>query len=208
MEISHNGKRLPDLTPTGGPYLTNIDFEDSGNATWTITMKGGRATATVTAVAPSPPQTFVGARIHATSTQSVADSTNTDLVYQSVLFDTDSMANLGSDNRILTVHTAGIYLVIAETIWPYNNSGRRINVVTHNQFYSAGAIPSKDQASDSRMAVWAPLTGGVGTTNTSIGIFQAAPGDFFASGAFQASGVSLAANGGTNCFLSAVLIGI
>lgn len=157
-------------------------------------------------------QKFIGARIQASSTQSVPTNTNTDLVYQGVLYDTDGMANLGADARILTVNTAGIYLVVAETIWPWTaaSTGRRINVVTWNEFYSSNPIPSNAQASDTKMATWqSDGTGGPTpyTTNTSVGFFVAAVGDFFASGGFQASGGSLAANGITNCFLAASLVG-
>jgi len=153
-------------------------------------------------------QALIGARIQATSTQSVADSTNTDLVYQQVLFDTGGMANLGSDARILTVQTAGLYLVVCQTVWAPNGAGRRINVAVHNGFYSSGSIPAQDSQSEERPAVWNPVSVSLGrTSNTCTGIYQAASGDFFASGGFQGSGAALNANGFANCFLSALLIG-
>lgn len=149
-------------------------------------------------------QAFIGARIQATSTQSIPNSTNTDLHYQSVLFDTDGMANLAGDNRVLTVRTAGLYLVICETVWAFNTAGRRINTALRNGFYSAGGIPDVDSAADNQNAIW---TGSGRTGNTSVGIFSGAVGDFFSSGAFQGSGGALNANGFGNCFLSALLIG-
>ena len=150
-------------------------------------------------------QALIGARIQATSTQSVPNSANTDLVYQSVLFDTDGMANLGADNRILTVNTAGLYLVVCCTQWAFNTAGRRINVGTHNEFYSSGSIPDLDSQASNVNAIW---TGNGRSSNTSVGIYNAAAGDFFASGAFQGSGGNLNANGFANCFLSAVAIGV
>ena len=155
-------------------------------------------------LSPGHEQAFVGARIQATATQSVTSGVNTDLVYQSVLFDTDGMANLAGDDRILTVHTAGLYLVVCETVWAFNTAGRRINTALRNGFYSAGGIPDVDSAADNQNAIW---TGSGRTGNTSVGIFQAAVGDFFSSGGFQGSGANLNANGFGNCFLSALLIG-
>lgn len=149
-----------------------------------------------------------GARIQATSTQSIPDSSNTDLVYDTVLFDTDSMANLGADNRKLTVNTGGLYLVICETTWAPNDAGRRINVAVHNGFYSSGSIPSQDSQASEGPAVWTPQGAGMGRTQSSCsGLYLASAGDFFSSGAFQGSGVSINANGFANCFLAALLIG-
>jgi len=154
-------------------------------------------------------QRLIGARIQATSTQSVLDSANTNLVYQSVLFDTDGMANLASDNRILTVHTAGLYLVVCQTDWAPNGAGRRINTALHNAYYTDGSIPAVDSQSDERPAVWNPVSANLGrTSNTSTGVYRASVGDFFSSGAYQGSGAALNANGFANCFLSAMLIGV
>lgn len=150
-------------------------------------------------------QALIGARIQATSTQSVPDSANTNLVYQSVLFDTDGMANLGADNRILTVNTAGLYLVVCETQWAFNTAGRRINCALHNAYYTDAVIPDVDSQSSNVNAIW---TGSGRSSNVSVGIYNAAAGDFFSSGAFQGSGAALNANGFANCFLSAVAIGV
>lgn len=160
-------------------------------------------------------QALVGARIRASSTQTVADNTLTDLHYQTVEFDTDGMASLGANDRILTVNTPGMYLVLCETTWIYNSAGRRINQIVKNGYYSAGALPD---AGDSRMAVWAPVGGdGAGnphTPNIAAALFSCVAGDFFSSGCLQASGGALDCNGfssgtgGSNCFLSAVAIGV
>ena len=150
----------------------------------------------------------VGARIEATSSQNIADTTATDLHYQHVSFDTGGMANLGANDRILTVPTTGLYLVAAEVFWTYNNAGRRLAAITHNGFYSAA---SPAVADDSRTAIWPPVGGdGMGnphTTNLIVGLVQATAGDFFASGAVQNSGVTLATNGNTTAYLAAILLG-
>ena len=153
-------------------------------------------------------QAFLGARIQASSTQTVSTSTNTDLHYQGVYFDTDGMVNLAANDRILTVNTAGLYLVVCETIYDYNSAGRRINNVIQNDYYHNNPIPSQFQASDSRNAIWSTPGENPHTTCTSVGIFQAVAGDFFSSGTYQSSGGNLTCNGGTNAFLSALLIGV
>lgn len=157
--------------------------------------------------------TFVGARIENHAGQTITSGAGTDLVYDTVAFDTGGMANLGSNNRILTVQTAGLYLVICSTIWQYNNAGRRIGAVFQNGYYS-NSDPAV--ASDSRMPVWAPV-GGIGggaphSDNVTVGLLQASPGDFFSSGVLNASGSSIIVNGlssGSNQdnYLSAILLG-
>lgn len=197
--------------PTTGYYLIGDYCVDQTGAFWVCTISGSPGTwIKVGSGGVSP--AFVGARIQATSTQSIPNSTNTDLHYQQVYFDTDSMANLGANDRILTVNTAGTYLVVCETVWAWTSgsAGRRINVVVQNGYYSSGTIPTQFQSSDTRMAIW--QTDGSGgptpyTTNTSVGVFRAAKGDFFSSGAYQVSGASQTVNGLTNCFMSAVLVG-
>lgn len=165
----------------------------------------------VTSAPGGSSQTLIGARIQAGSTQSVPDSTPTDLVYQSVYFDTDGMANLASDSRKLTVNTSGIYLVIAQTLWAYDGAGRRVNEVIQNALASGGSIPSQFFSDSDAPANWSPIGGdgfgGPRTTSTSVGLFNAAVGDFFASGCYQNSGGALNCNGFANSFLSAVLIG-
>lgn len=154
--------------------------------------------------------TFIGARIRASSTQSIPNATDTDLQYQTVDFDTAGMANLGANNRILTVQTPGIYLCICETGWAPNNAGRRLNGIVFNGFVSLGAVYS---AAASQMAIWAPIGGGQRTGNTSICYLQMAAGQFISSGCFQQSGAALNCNGGTtgsggaDAYLSAVLVG-
>jgi hypothetical protein len=156
----------------------------------------------------------VGARIEAHSAQSIPDSANTDFVYDTVAFDTAAMANLGADARKLTVTVSGLYLVTCASIWTFDTAGRRLNVVTYNNFYSASS--ASVIASATSPAVWTPV-GGLGggaphTDNVSVAIVQASAGDFFASGGLQSSGGALNVNGlasGTNQdnFLSAILLG-
>lgn len=198
-------------TPAGielGPFPLGLTIAAGASArvSWFPGLGGGGATGHL--------QALIGARILATATQTVAASTQTDLVYQTVDFDTDGMANLGSNNRILTINTPGLYLVMCQTDWVYNSAGRRLNQIVRNGYYGSGALPD---AGDSRMAIWAPVGGdGLGnphTTNLAAALFDCVAGDFFSSGCLQASGAALNCNGlstgtgGRNSFLSAVAIG-
>jgi hypothetical protein len=164
-------------------------------------------------------QAFVGARIEALgSAQTVATDTLTDLVYQTVTFDTDGMANLAGDDRKLTVNTAGLYLVTCQANWAWESgsAGIRQTYITQNGYLSSGGYT--ESATDSRMAIWAPFSGAhpnnsPHTVTTASGIFSAQAGDFFASGGVQESGANLIVNGPTgnvtgDCFLAAALLGV
>lgn len=164
----------------------------------------------VSGIASGSTQALVGARIQATSSQSIPNNTNTDLVYQQVYFDTDGMTNLGSDARKLTVNTAGIYLVTCATVWDFDSpsAGRRLNAALQNGFYSGAGVPDQFSVVDERMPIWAgtiPPT--PRTTNLAVGVFKAVAGDFFASGVNQSSGASATCNGYAFAFLAATLIG-
>lgn len=193
VKITSDGGELIAICPT----TQSVAAGGSADVTWFQGVGGGGGGHGL--------QALIGARLQATNTQSIPDGTNTNLVYQSVLFDTDGMANLGADNRILTVNTAGLYLVVCETQWAFNTAGRRINVALHNAYYTDAAIPDVDSQSSNVNAIW---TGNGRSSNVSVGIYRADAGDFFSSGAYQGSGGNLNANGFANCFLSAVAIGV
>jgi hypothetical protein len=171
----------------------------SADATWFPGVTGTTDAASIA---------VVGARIEMHATQSVSSSTNTDLTYDTVAFDTGGFANLGVNNRILTAPAAGLYAVICERAWPYNNSGRRLVGITHNNFYATGgALLSNNSA----VSIWASPVGGSGgapqTTNGITTLVQAAAGDFFATGANQDSGGALTTGGGAAEYFSAILLG-
>ena len=195
LKIISDGGEVVALCPT----TTTTAAGGSADVTWFQGVGGGGGGAV---------QTLVGARILATSAQTVAANTDTDLHYNAVDFDTDGMADLGSDNRKLTVQTAGLYIVICQTGWVYDSSGRRINGIIHNNFVS---VSHAFDATSGGMAVWAPVGGdgfgGPRTACSTVALFQASAGDFFSSGAFQASGGNLNCNGQVDDYLSAILLG-
>lgn len=193
-------------TPIGiYPCLTSVAAGVSANVTW---FPGLVAAST----AAGSEQTFIGALIRASAAgQNVPNDTDTDLTYASAEYDTDGMVNLVANNRILTVNTTGYYLVMCGTAWAYNNSGRRINLIFQNDYYST--LGSQSKMSDSIMQPWDPFPGeGVsgGADNFCGRVLHASAGDFFSSGVYQNSGGTINCNSGPNpaAYLSAVLVGV
>ena len=187
------------------PTDASVAAGGSASVSWFPRVGGAGSAASIS---------VVGARIENHAGQSVATTTNTDLTYDTVAFDTNGMANLGADARKLTVQTAGLYLVMCTTGWAYNSAGRRVNLVTYNNFYSVSAASAV--AGGTSPAIWASPVGGSGgaprTATVAVTTVKAAAGDFFASGGNQDSGSTVVANGlasGSNQdnFLAAILLG-
>lgn len=172
---------------------------DTGVVTWSPFLERG--------LGGNPPaQTFVGARIENLAGQNVANTTNTDRHYSSVSFDTFGMADLGADDRILTVKAAGLYLVISEVNYAANVNGRRIVLIFKNGFYAAGTGTSL--GSYSAQAI---TDVGARTTATAVTLDSFVAGDFISTGTFQASGGILAEGGvgsGAQSYLAAARIGV
>ena len=149
---------------------------------------------------PIPGVGSTGARIQRlNSPQTTANNTNTDVLYDTVDFDTADMADLSAPDR-LTVQIPGVYLVMFQVVYASNATGRRIGAITINYLYSGTLFGSN--ASLSLNAI----SGGKTSVPVSA-VFFLSQGDFIASGAFQASGGNLTIDPGTNVFLSAYLLG-
>lgn len=204
-----------DGTGAAGAFLPALQMiSPAGDVMWTAASAnsvaaGGSVTASwfpgLTPSIPSGKVAVVGARIENHAGQAVSSSTDTDLTYDTVAFDTGSMANLAGNNRILTANTAGLYLVTCERSWPYNSAGRRLTGVLKNQYIASGGTYVAD---DSRPAVWAGNIGAGGqTTNGVATLVKCAAGDFIASGCNQDSGSTLTFAGGPGDYLTAILLG-
>lgn len=175
---------------------------------------GGSATVTwfpgVTGQISASRIALVGARLVSTVQQSIPNGVNTDLHYQSVVFDTGGFVNLGANDRILTAPAAGIYLLIAEVGWPYESgsSGERVIGIYKNGYGSGGATQI---SGDARMPVWAPIGGGAGgsphTTGLTMTLESAVAGDFFSTAVAQTSGAAQNVTDQSNTLFSAILLG-
>lgn len=169
---------------------------DTGVVSWAPFLRGQITAATIG---------FVGARIGNENGQSVPNSTNTDRHYDTVIFDTGGMANLGSNDRILTVPTTGWYTIASEADYANNTTGRRINLVYVNGYYAAGT--GTGIASFSMNAI-----GGTGRTSVPVAsLYYLTAGDFISTGTFQNSGGSLSEGGpgaGGSSYLAAALLGV
>lgn len=182
------------------PCSSSVAAGGSADVTW---FPGVEATRT-------PVSAAVGARISTVNGQTIADSTLTNLIWTTVDYDTDGMANLAANNTILTVNTPGIYMVVCSTVWQEPRANQRHLAVTHNDYYTNNGIADTAIVWDERMPVWAPIQSLVNTPNTPqlvVGFWQAAKGDFFSSGAFQISGAPVAMGGRRYCYLAATLMG-
>ena len=155
---------------------------DTGVVTWSPFLRRAPEIAST--------QTRITARIENTAGQSVPNATDTDRVFNLVSYDTNGMADLAADDRILTVQSAGTYLITSECNFVANATGRRITVIVINGFYAAGT--GTRIAADSRMAI---TTAASRTTLLSVGQYQLSPGDTISAGVFQASGGALTEGG-------------
>lgn len=191
------------ITPDGHvlarcPLQLSIAAGGSANVTWFPGVGGGT---------PGGETAVIGARIYSVATRSVNSSTGTDMVFDTVDFDTNGMANLAGNNKILTAQTPGLYLAVASITFAPNTSGIRQALIYRNGYFS---IPSGRLVAPS---VWnASVEASVNTTCFVITLVDLVPGDFLSCGIYQTSGGSLNTSAGnTNQpwvnYLAATLVG-
>lgn len=65
------------------------------------------------------------ARIRRTTTQSIANSSQTKVIFNTELFDTDNIADIAGANDRLVIQTAGVYMLTAAAEWASNFTGYR-----------------------------------------------------------------------------------
>jgi len=149
----------------------------------------------------------VGARIYSVAIQTFSSATAYDFTYDTVDFDTNGMANLGANNRILTAQVAGLYLVIASITYAQNNVGIRQALIYKNGYFS---VPS---GHDIAPTLWNASTAATATGTFIATLTELNVGDFISCGAYQTSGGSLSSSAGNTGqpyqnYLAAVLTGI
>ena len=66
------------------------------------------------------------AQVYHNADQSVANSTETALAFNSERFDNDTIHDTSSNNSRLTCKTAGLYLIVANVRWDANTTGGRV----------------------------------------------------------------------------------
>jgi hypothetical protein len=97
--------------------LTNERVLTAGKAL-TVTDGGAGSTATLDLNA-------IGARVYNDTSISVADSTNTAITYNTEVYDTDTIHDLGANTNRLTCKTAGYYIIAGSFIYAANATGNR-----------------------------------------------------------------------------------
>ena len=60
-----------------------------------------------------------------TGAQSVPNATNTDVKWDTLVYDTAGGFNLTTNSVIYTVQAAGVYLLMANVLWAANGAGDR-----------------------------------------------------------------------------------
>lgn len=63
--------------------------------------------------------------IAAPTNQSIPNNAYTNATFTTELLDNDNMVNLGVDNTLITIVTAGVYVLSCDTSWPLNATGNR-----------------------------------------------------------------------------------
>jgi len=74
---------------------------------------------------PAAATNDICAQVRSTANQSISNATNTTITYDAEVFDTDSMADLGTNDERLTIKTAGKYLIIFNCAFASNATGYR-----------------------------------------------------------------------------------
>jgi len=126
---------------------------------------------------------FTGALARQSSVDSIGNTTDTTLTFDSTDFDTNSFFSLGNASR-LTTSTAGTYRIIASVGIETNSTGdRSIRVV---QFDSSDTEKRRLRYDNQANSVSAEPT-----VSQVIGIAQTAADDYFTIEVFQDSGTTL-----------------
>jgi len=129
---------------------------------------------------------FSGARVYNNANISVADSTTTDLTFNSERFDTDAYHSTGTNTERLTAPVAGKYLITGNVRFAANATGFRQAVLILN--------------GSTTIAATRQLAAGASVQNIMVvtTVFELAAGDYVTLRVFQSSGGNLNVEAQTN----------
>lgn len=137
-----NGVTLEDegSTVTGGPHTTlnftgdGVTVTDAGSSEATINVTGGGGGGVSASV-------FSGVHLTQTADQTLSDSTNTALQFDTVVYDTDGYSSVGSPDTSVRVPETGYYHIEGFVRWDANSTGGRIiNIVVDGDVYTRDVI--------------------------------------------------------------------
>jgi len=69
-----------------------------------------------------------GARVYHSANQSIPNSSNTVLAFDTELYDTDTIHDVSTNNSRLTCKTAGIYLISAAIVFGYSSASNKRHI--------------------------------------------------------------------------------
>lgn len=133
--------------------------------------------------------TFVGCSMYNSTSYTIANATNTNLTFNTELYDTDAFHSTSTNTDRITIPSgkAGKYLITAAFGWEGNSNGERSLRLMKN-----------GSTTDNYNRVWAGFGSAAGNTLMTISrIVDAAVGDYFTLRAYQSSGGNLTLYSGT-----------
>ena len=128
-----------------------------------------------------------GARVYHNADQSVPNTTNTILAFNSERYDTDAIHDNVTNNSRLTCKTAGKYLIVGFIRWVSNATGIREAIVR-----LGGTTPVK--------SIHVTALSGDATTCLCVSIISLAVNEYLELLGYQNSGVALDVEGGSEAY--------
>ena len=173
------------IAGTGADTFARLAVGTNG---FILTADSAEATGIKWAAAASG-STFAGCSMYNSSSYTIANATNTNLTFNTELYDTDAYHSTSTNTDRITIPSgkAGKYLITAAFAWEGNSSGERSLRLMKN-----------NSTTDNYNRVWAGFGNAAGNTTMVISrIVDAAEGDYFTLRAYQSSGGNLTLYSGT-----------
>lgn len=128
----------------------------------------------------------IWARVYHNTTQSIANTTPTNLAFNSERYDTNVIHDNSTNNSRLTCKTAGVYLMSATVAFAVNATGTRMVSILINGTTSLASVHAT------------AAVGGLTTRIVTTTIYPMAVNDYIEASVYQSSGGALNVDSGAN----------